>query len=93
MGFESTRSTRTLFDLYWADMLGLLVWDEMPSACRFTARSIHRLMREWTEAMERDISHPCVVMGFPSRESWGVPELRTPKIPLEAIAAAVRGPR
>jgi beta-galactosidase/beta-glucuronidase len=90
MGFNGVRKHQKLEDpryLYWADVLGLLVWDEMPSAYRFTARSINRLMREWTEAMERDISHPCVVMWVPFNESWGVPELSTTPAPRDAVAA------
>ena len=31
--------------------------------------------REWTEAIERDYSHPCIVVWVPFNESWGVPEL------------------
>jgi beta-galactosidase/beta-glucuronidase len=90
MGFNGVRKHQKLEDpryLYWADTLGLLVWDEMPSAYRFTSRSINRLMREWTEAMERDISHPCVVMWVPFNESWGVPELSTTPAPRDAVAA------
>ncbi len=90
MGFNGVRKHQKLEDpryLYWADVLGLLVWDEMPSAYRFTTRSINRLMREWTEAMERDISHPCVVMWVPFNESWGVPELSTTPAPRDAVAA------
>ena len=61
--------------LYWADRLGLLVWEEMPSAYRFTRRAIRRMVREWTEAIDRDYSHPCVIVWVPFNESWGVPEL------------------
>jgi hypothetical protein len=61
--------------LYWADRLGLLVWEEMPSAYRFTRSAIKRTVREWTEAIERDYSHPCVIVWVPFNESWGVPEL------------------
>jgi beta-galactosidase/beta-glucuronidase len=61
--------------LYWADVLGLLVWEEMPSAYRFTRRSIERLEHEWMEAIARDSSHPCVVAWVPFNESWGVPDL------------------
>jgi hypothetical protein len=39
------------------------------------ARSIKRMVREWTEAIERDYSHPCVVVWVPFNESWGVPDL------------------
>ncbi len=90
MGFNGVRKHQKLEDpryLYWADTLGLLVWDEMPSAYRFTGRSIKRLMREWTEAMERDMSHPCVIIWVPFNESWGVPELSTTPAPRDAVAA------
>src|SRR3712207_9117483 len=66
----------TLFrSLHWADRLGLLVWAEMPSAYRFTRRSVERLLREWMEAIDRDVSHPCVMAWVPVNESWGVPDL------------------
>jgi len=61
--------------LYWADRLGLLVWEEMPSAYRFTARSVRRLTREWEEVILRDYSHPCIMAWVPFNESWGVPNL------------------
>ena len=41
MGFNGVRKHQKIEDpryLYWADMLGLLVWEEMPSAYRFTAQ-------------------------------------------------------
>lgn len=90
MGFNGVRKHQKLEDpryLYWADVLGLLVWDEMPSAYRFTGKSINRLMREWTEAIHRDMSHPCVVIWVPFNESWGVPELSTTPAPRDAVAA------
>jgi hypothetical protein len=90
MGFNGVRKHQKIEDpryLYWADTLGLLVWGEMPSAYRFTTRSINRLMREWTEAMERDISHPCLIIWVPFNESWGVPELSTTPAPRDAVAA------
>jgi hypothetical protein len=78
MGFNGVRMHQKIEDpryLYWADRLGLLVWEEMPSAYRFTKRSIERLAREWTEAVLRDISHPCIVVWVPFNESWGVANL------------------
>ena len=39
------------------------------------ARAIKRTVREWTEAIERDYSHPCVIVWVPFNESWGVPDL------------------
>lgn len=78
MGFNGVRKHQKIEDpryLYWADTLGLLVWEEMPSAYRFTHHSIQRLVRQWTEVLERDFSHPCVVAWVPFNESWGVPNL------------------
>ena len=78
MGFNGVRKHQKIENpryLYWADRLGLLVWEEMPSAYRFTWASIHRLTREWFEAIERDINHPCIVAWVPFNESWGVPDL------------------
>ncbi|MDQ6663713.1 MAG: glycoside hydrolase family 2 [Acidobacteriota bacterium] len=78
MGFNGVRKHQKIEDpryLYWADTLGLLVWEEMPSAYRFTRSSIERLAREWTAAIGRDSSHPCIVAWVPFNESWGVPDL------------------
>lgn len=78
MGFNGVRKHQKIEDpryLYWADRLGLLVWEEMPSAYRFTKISIERVTREWIEVLTRDISHPCIVVWVPFNESWGVPDL------------------
>ncbi len=78
MGFNGVRKHQKLEDpryLYWADRLGLVVWEEMPSAYRFTPCSIERLTQEWRAAIERDASHPCIVTRVPFNESWGVPDL------------------
>ena len=78
MGFNGVRKHQKIEDpryLYWADRLGLLVWEEMPSAYRFTKRSIQRLTREWMDAIRRDYSHPCIIAWVPFNESWGVPNL------------------
>jgi len=61
--------------LYWADRMGLLVWEEMPSAYRYTTDSVERLTAEWTEVIRRDRSHPCIIAWVPFNESWGVPDL------------------
>lgn len=78
MGFNGVRKHQKIEDpryLYWADQLGLLVWEEMPSAYRFTQESIERVTREWADAVRRDVSHPCIVGWVPFNESWGVPNL------------------
>lgn len=84
MGFNGVRKHQKIEDpryLYWADRLGLLVWEEMPSAYRFTLQSIERVVREWMQVLHRDYSHPCIVAWVPLNESWGVPNL--PVSPVE----------
>jgi beta-galactosidase/beta-glucuronidase len=78
MGFNGVRKHQKIEVpryLYWADRLGLLVWEEMPSAYRFTKDSVERLTREWLAVLRRDRSHPCIMAWVPFNESWGVPNL------------------
>jgi beta-galactosidase/beta-glucuronidase len=78
LGFNGVRKHQKVEDprfLYWADRLGLLVWEEMPSAYRFTHHSVLGLVNEWMDIVERDYSHPCVVAWVPLNESWGVPDV------------------
>ncbi|MFL6416106.1 MAG: glycoside hydrolase family 2 protein [Bryobacteraceae bacterium] len=80
LGFNGVRKHQKIETpryLYWADRAGLLVWEEMPSAYRYTRSSIERLTREWIEVLNRDLSHPCIVAWVPFNESWGVPDLPT----------------
>src|SRR6185369_8060081 len=78
LGFNGVRKHQKIEDprfLYWADVLGLLVWEEMPSPYRFAPETVRRLTAEWLAAMARDVSHPCIVAWVPFNESWGVPDL------------------
>jgi beta-galactosidase/beta-glucuronidase len=90
MGFNGVRKHQKIEDpryLYWADRLGLLVWEEMPSAYAFSGRSMTRLLKEWTEAIERDYSHPCIIVWVPFNESWGVPNLTAIQAHRNAVEA------
>jgi beta-galactosidase/beta-glucuronidase len=90
MGFNGVRKHQKIEDpryLYWADRLGLLVWEEMPSSYRFTPLAINRMVREWTEVIERDYSHPCVIVWVPFNESWGVPNLTAMQAHRNAVEA------
>jgi len=90
MGFNGVRKHQKIEDpryLYWADRLGLIVWEEMPSAYRFTRTAVKRTVREWTEAIDRDYSHPCVIVWVPFNESWGVPELPSVGVHRHAVQA------
>lgn len=90
MGFNGARKHQKIEDpryLYWADTLGLFVWEELPSAYRFDNRAIDRATRTWIAAIERDRSHPCIITWVPINESWGVPDLPTNQAHRDYIAA------
>jgi beta-galactosidase/beta-glucuronidase len=90
MGFNGVRKHQKIEDpryLYWADRLGLMVWEEMPSAYRFTSKAITRMVHEWTEVIDRDYSHPCIVVWVPFNESWGVPNLMSTQSHRNAVEA------
>ncbi|WP_019140490.1 glycoside hydrolase family 2 protein [Noviherbaspirillum massiliense] len=90
MGFNGVRKHQKIESqryLYWADKLGLLVWEEMPSSYRFTPEAIGRMVREWTEVIERDYSHPCIIVWVPFNESWGVPNLTATQAHRNAVEA------
>src|SRR6266566_4451084 len=78
LGFSGVRIHQKVEDprsLYWCDRLGLLVWGELANAYVFSPTAMTRLLREWTEVIERDYNHPCIVAWGPLNESWGVPNL------------------
>ena len=78
LGFNGVRKHQKVEDprfLRVADERGLLVFGEMPSAYSFSRRSARRITAEWLDAVERDLSHPCIVAWVPFNESWGVPGL------------------
>lgn len=75
LGFNAVRVHQKVEDdrfLYWADRLGLLVWGETAAAYSFDHVAVQRTVSEWTEAVLRDRSHPCIVTWVPLNESWGV---------------------
>jgi beta-galactosidase/beta-glucuronidase len=74
-GFNGARKHQKLEDprwLYWADVLGFLVWEEMPSFHEHSPAGEQRLCAEWRQAILRDRSHPCVVAWVPANESFGL---------------------
>jgi beta-galactosidase/beta-glucuronidase len=78
MGFNGCRKHQKVEDPrfhYWADRLGFLVWGEMASCYEFDSEMTSRFDQEWTEALKRDINHPCVVAWTLVNESWGYSEL------------------
>jgi beta-galactosidase/beta-glucuronidase len=75
LGFNCARKHQKIEDpryLYWADQLGLLVWEEMPSGRVFSNELVMSLTREWLEILRRDRQHPCIIAWVPFNESWGI---------------------
>ncbi len=82
MGFNGARKHQKLEDprfLYWADKRGFLVSSEAANAYLFDEQYVARFTQEWIESVERDASHPSVIMWIPINESWGVPNLYDPR--------------
>jgi len=66
---------------YWADKLGLLVWQDMPSGDGFIGAADPDLVRseksesifrtEWSEIIREFGMHPSIVVWVPFNEGWG----------------------
>ena len=79
LGFNGCRKHQKVEDPrfhYWADRVGWLVWGEMANAYVFGSDYIDRMNSEWTEAVKRDINHPCVITWTPVNESWAYTSLK-----------------
>lgn len=82
MGFNGARKHQKLEDphyYYWADVLGLLVWCEMPSPYQFNNCEISALLSEWQEIICEAYNHPCIITWVPFNESWGIRNVFTDK--------------
>ncbi|HME51479.1 MAG TPA: glycoside hydrolase family 2 TIM barrel-domain containing protein [Candidatus Lokiarchaeia archaeon] len=75
MGFNGARLHQKVEDprlLYWADMMGVLLWGEMANSRKFTGLSRDLLLHEWTQAVRRDRCHPSIITWVPINETWGL---------------------
>jgi beta-galactosidase/beta-glucuronidase len=78
LGFNGARKHQKTEDprwLYWADRLGFLVWDEMPSFHQHSPEAERRLSAEWKEVVLRDRDHPSVVAWVVANESFGLGDI------------------
>jgi beta-galactosidase/beta-glucuronidase len=91
LGFNGARLHQKVEDprfLYWADRLGLLLWDEIANSFAFSERAIDRHLDEWREAVLRDRNHPSIIAWVPFNESWGINEVGRSDEQQEAVRAA-----
>jgi len=69
LGFNSVRIRKTLAEplyLYYADKLGLLVFEEYPSGeLSLNNKTASLWTAEWSEIIERDFGHPSVAFWLP----------------------------
>ena len=56
---------------YWCDRLGLLVWQDMPSANNLTPEGRTQFEAELARMIEGRGNHPCIVMWVLFNEGWG----------------------
>ena len=78
LGFNGIRMHQKIEDerfYYYADILGMMVWCEMPSPYEFKDATIENLMVEWMEVVKQFYNHPSIVVWVPINESWGVPRI------------------
>ena len=78
-GFNGVRKHQKIEDerfYYYCDVLGLLVWCEMPSCYRFTDHAVESTIQSWQEIVKQMRNHPSIITWVPFNESWGVKNIQ-----------------
>ncbi len=75
LGFNGARLHQKIFEpryLYWADVLGYMVWGEHGNwgIKTWDIGEIQNFLPEWMESVERDFAHPSIVGWCPFNETW-----------------------
>jgi len=58
--------------LYWADKLGLLIWEEYGNPSKSQGRALELCKATLEGLIERDYNHPATIIWSVINESWGV---------------------
>lgn len=76
LGFNGARVHQKIEDerfFYYADVMGLLTFCEMPSLYEYTEDfSAKSVCDEWLEVVRQHYNHPSIIAWVPLNESWGV---------------------
>ena len=86
LGFNGCRKHQKIEDerfIYYADVLGYLMWSEMPSMYSNTSKSRAAFEEEWLHTVKQHYNHPCIIAWTPLNESWGVEQIKTRKVEQE----------
>lgn len=79
-GFNGVRKHQKTEDerfYYYADIIGLYVWCEMPSMYAFDDISRRSFTQTWSEILAQFYNHPAIIAWVPVNESWGVWNIKT----------------
>ncbi|MCP4179360.1 MAG: glycoside hydrolase family 2 [bacterium] len=82
MGFNGARKHQKIENhkyLYLCDLLGLVLWAEMPSAYEFNDTAMHNHIGELSRLIDKHYNHPSVIAYTVMNESWGVNEIHSNK--------------
>ena len=75
LGFNGIRMHQKIEDerfYYFCDVMGVMVWCELPSPYEFRDTMITNVTNEWLEIVKQNYNHPSIMAWVPINESWGV---------------------
>lgn len=78
LGFNGIRMHQKIEDerfYYFCDVMGIMVWCELPSSYEFKDKAVDRIVSEWMQIVKQNYNHPSIVAWVPINESWGVNRL------------------
>lgn len=61
---------------YYADIMGLLVWQEIPSAAYYSYNTYRDTFYEIPRQIKYHFNHPCIMAYTLFNESWGINEIK-----------------
>ncbi|WP_048603611.1 glycoside hydrolase family 2 protein [Enterococcus massiliensis] len=78
LGYNGLRKHQKLEDerfLYLCDVMGMLVWSEMPSTYTFNDIAMENFIAEWQAIVKQYYNHPSIITWVPFNESWGIKDI------------------
>ncbi|MCL2370092.1 MAG: glycoside hydrolase family 2 [Firmicutes bacterium] len=74
-GFNGIRKHQKIEDerfYYYCDIMGLVVWCEMPSHFSYNQNAVTSVIEEWSKVVIQMRNHPSILTWVPFNESWGI---------------------